>query len=140
MTLNARTFTTRRNAKPWSNQPQQIVAPLQKAAPSEMNLDFPGTVEIVSAEVVLFDGTPEAHIKITALMGNALVTSEVGRLSDGTGRLLAESVSRWTKSHGLVFLASEQKLTNHNESITIVQLVTVAVKTAQDSKVALFKA
>ena len=99
---------------------------IEKATPVEMVLDFPGTVEIESADVCLFSDTDEAHIDVHGSMGNAVLTATVGRLDprNGGARLSAESVKTWCESHGLVYSHEDEPATTRaGEAYVVVHLV-----------------
>ena len=99
---------------------------IEKAAPVEMVLDFPGTVEIESADVCLFADSDEAHVDIHATMAGALITATVGRLDPRSGgaRLAAKSVRQWAEQHDLVYSHEDEPATTRaGEAYVVVHLV-----------------
>ena len=108
----------------WNSQPTQPV--VEKAKPVAMVLDFPGSVEIESADVCLFADSDEAHVDIHATMGGALITATVGRLDPRSGgaRLAADSVKTWAEQHGLVYSHEDEPATTRaGEAYVVVHLV-----------------
>ena len=108
----------------WNSQPTQPV--VEKAKPVAMVLDFPGSVEIESADVCLFADSDEAHVDIHATMGGALITATVGRLDPRSGgaRLAAKSVRQWAEQHDLVYSHEDEPATTRaGEAYVVVHLV-----------------
>ena len=106
-------------------------AAVEKAAPSEMVLDFPGSVEIERADVCVFTEANECHIDVHARMGDATISCTVGRLDprSKSGRLTIDSVMAWADSKELVYSHEDEPSTSRSgEQFTVVHLMGAARK------------
>jgi len=91
-----------------------------------MVLDFPGSVTITAVDVCVFSESNEAHVDITATMGDAIISCTVGRYDPQaeSGRLTLASVEAWAAERGLIHSHDDEPAENRaGETYVVVHLV-----------------